>query len=117
MSDQGWGAWFRANADKFLLLSAFIGIMGFVLHVSHDVNDASLTAWGRELGSGAFAAFLTMVTGSLIRGAGTTANLPPGSTATTQIQTVTPPVVPPIPIAPPPVPPVAPIPPATPIKP
>lgn len=100
MSDQSWGQWFRANADKFLLLSSFIGIMCFVLHVSHDVGDASLTSWGRELGSGAFAAFLTMVTGSLIRGAGTTANLPPGSTATTQIQTVTPPVAPPTPLPP-----------------
>lgn len=69
--------------------------------------DKDLMSWGRELGSGAFAAFLTMVTGSLIRGAGTTANLPPGSTATTQIQTVTPPVPPPAPPVVPPIPPLA----------
>ena len=93
MNEQTWSQWIRGNTDKFLLLAAFVGIVTFVLHVSHDTMDKELIAWGRELGSGFAAAFLTMVTGSVIRSAGMTppAPLPPGSTATTQIKTVTPP--------------------------
>lgn len=82
----------RLNADKFLLLAAFIGIMTFVLHVSHDSMDKDLISWGRELGSGAFASFLTMVTGSVLRQTGTMppGNLPPGTKAQTTIHTEVP---------------------------
>lgn len=97
MNEQTWAQWLRANADKFLLLFAFYGSIVFVLHVSHEgAMDKDLLSWGRELGSGFAAAFLTMVTGSLMRQSATAPpqNLPPGSTATTQIKTVTPPAPP-----------------------
>jgi len=89
MHEQTWAQWFRMNIDKFLLLTAFIGIMTFVLHVSHDSMDKELISWGRELGSGAFASFLTMVTGSVLRQTGTMPPgvLPPGSTVNTKIHT------------------------------
>lgn len=94
MNEQTWAQWWRSNTDKFLLLFAFYGCIAFVLHVSHEgAMDKDLLSWGRELGSGFAAAFLTMVTGSLMRQSSTAPpqNLPPGSTATTQIKTVTPP--------------------------
>jgi len=96
VNEQTWPQWVRSNADKFLLLMAFFGIMTYVLHMIHHGMDKDNISWARELAGQAFAAFLTMVTGSLLRGSGTAPpqNLPPGSTATTQIKTVTPPELP-----------------------
>lgn len=96
MNEQSWPQWLRANADKFLLLFAFFGIMTYVLHMIHHGMDKDNISWARELAGQAFAAFLTMVTGSLIRGSSSMppSNLPPGSSAHTEINTVTPPKLP-----------------------
>lgn len=99
MPDQTGWQWIRANFDKFLLLMAFFGIMTYVLHMIHHGMDKDNVSWARELAGQAFAAFLTMVTGSLLRGSNTAppANLPPGSSATTVIKQNTPPDPPPAP--------------------
>jgi hypothetical protein len=95
MNEQTWAQWVRSNFDKFLLLVAFFGIVSYVIHLVHHNSDNKIIDWAQNLAGQAFAAFLTMVTGSLMRQSSTAppSPLPPGSTATTQsvVKTVTPP--------------------------
>lgn len=62
-----WHQWLRNNADKLLLLLAAFGFMVYSLHLAHRSMDVELEHTSLEYAGQAFAAFLTLCTGSMLR--------------------------------------------------
>lgn len=72
MNDE-WGKWFRSSSDKYLVALIVAGLLMYELHVLHDGRDADHVRFIEGLINNLVGAFLTLVTGAILRGTTTTA--------------------------------------------
>ena len=64
-----WGKWFRSNADKFLVAACAAGLLMYNLHILHHGADQTQLQFINALVNNLQGAFLTLVTGAVVRGA------------------------------------------------
>lgn len=57
----------RRDFDKLLLTSVFLLLVGLVVHMSHDNQDASIINWAREQAGTVLGALLGLITGVALR--------------------------------------------------
>ena len=84
-----WGAWFRDNSDKYLVALSAAGLLLYNLHILHHGSDATQLQFVNGLVNGLTGAFLTLVTGSVMRKATTTTTTATGDDPTKTVSTST----------------------------
>jgi hypothetical protein len=62
-----WGKWLRDNSDKYLVVAVCFALLAYNLHILHHGADSSQLAFVNGLINNLQGAFLTLVTGAVLR--------------------------------------------------
>lgn len=85
--DPAWGTWFRDNSDKYLIVMVLALLLMYNLHIMHHGGDREQLSFINGLINGLEGAFLTLVTGAVMRKSATASTttevVPAGGKSTT----------------------------------
>ncbi len=73
MRDGQWGTWFRDSSDKYLVVFVWTLLLSYNLHILHHGGDTTQLQFVNGLINNLEGAFLTLVTGAVLRKSATTA--------------------------------------------